>query len=102
MEGLSVEDAKLNRQPSFPEPRLNGNNMNPRLAFIAEKEMPASLDGRTLNDPEHLLKEEREATCAAVQEPEVKSDDFPDGGLRAWLIVFGVSVTTDDLVYCLG
>lgn len=49
-----------------------------------------SIDENTLNDPESLIKEEREATRAAIQEPEGKDDDFPDGGLRAWLVVFGV------------
>lgn len=50
-----------------------------------------SIDGRTLNDPDLLLKEEREATRTAIHEPTGKEDDFPDGGLRAWLVVFGVS-----------
>ena len=55
-----------------------------------------SSDGRTLSDPDALLKEEREATRAAIHDPDPngKDEDFPDGGLRAWLVVFGVSVTT--------
>jgi hypothetical protein len=28
-----------------------------------------------------------------VQQPEVLEDEYPDGGLRAWLVVFGVHVS---------
>ncbi|KAL5490237.1 hypothetical protein ACEPAI_5070 [Sanghuangporus weigelae] len=53
-----------------------------------------SSDEQTLNDPEQLVREEREATRAAIQEPEGKNEDFPDGGLRAWLVVLGATCTT--------
>lgn len=62
---------------------------------IATDARKTSLDDRTLNDPEQLVREEREATRAAIQEPEGKDEDFPDGGFRAWLVVLGVS--TDQL-----
>ncbi|EJD05764.1 MFS general substrate transporter [Fomitiporia mediterranea MF3/22] len=53
-----------------------------------------SIDEKTLNDPESLVREEREATRAAIQEPEGKDDVFPDGGLRAWLVILGGFCTT--------
>lgn len=41
------------------------------------------------------LKAEHAATKAAITQPETYTaeDDFPDGGLRAWIVVFGVSST---------
>ncbi|KAI5124365.1 hypothetical protein M0805_008969 [Coniferiporia weirii] len=61
----------------------------------ALKSRRGSVDERTLNDPENLLREEREATRAAIHEPQLgKVEDFPDGGLRAWLVVFGGICTT--------
>ncbi len=48
----------------------------------------------TLVEPKDLLKAEREATRAAIHEPEddekLPLDDYPDGGLRAWLVLMGV------------
>jgi hypothetical protein len=32
------------------------------------------------------------AEAPPVQQPEVLEGEYPDGGLRAWLVVFGVSV----------
>ncbi|THH11858.1 hypothetical protein EW145_g378 [Phellinidium pouzarii] len=60
----------------------------PEVGF--HKPRPRSADEWTLNNHANLLKEEREATRAAIQEPEVgKEEDFPDGGLRAWLVILG-------------
>ncbi|KAH8117270.1 MFS general substrate transporter [Phellopilus nigrolimitatus] len=70
---------------------------NDAKGLLADKEatlLAASIDGRTLNDPEHLVRGEREATRAAIQEPECKDDEFPDGGLRAWLVILGAICTT--------
>lgn len=50
-----------------------------------------SVDEKTLNDPDSLVREEREALNAAIHEPNAGKDDFPDGGLQAWMVVFGVS-----------
>ncbi|KAF7966769.1 hypothetical protein HWV62_37063 [Athelia sp. TMB] len=44
-------------------------------------------------ESEQDLKAEREATRAAIQEP-TGVDDYPDGGLRAWIIVFGTMCAT--------
>ena len=55
------------------------------------KSRAGSIDEKTLNDPDSFLREEREAVNAAIHEPGRGKDDFPDGGLRAWLVVFGVS-----------
>ena len=65
------------------------------------KSRAGSVDERTLNDPNFLLKEERDATRAAITNPDEKTDDFPDGGVRAWLCVLGVSVTHEMLVLIL-
>ncbi|PAV23574.1 MFS general substrate transporter [Pyrrhoderma noxium] len=59
------------------------------LVGVKTKSRAGSVDERTLNDPNHLLQEEREATNAAITSPDEKTDDFPDGGLRAWLCVLG-------------
>ena len=42
------------------------------------------------DDPESLLKSERDATRAAIEEPDLNEDDYPDGGLRAWFVLLGV------------
>lgn len=42
------------------------------------------------SEPEDVLEEEREANGTAIHEPDACDDGYPDGGLRAWLIVFGV------------
>ena len=73
------------------------------MSDVAEKDKetlydtrPPSLDRSTLNgDAKSYAEREREGIPAAVVAPEQyleKYDDgeFPDGGLRAWLIVFGV------------
>ena len=41
------------------------------------------------------IKEDFKAAAKApsVQQPEVLEDEYPDGGLRAWLVVFGVSAS---------
>lgn len=57
----------------------------------AIKSSSVSIDEKTLNDPDSLLRNEREALNSAIHEPDTGKDDFPDGGLRAWLVVFGVS-----------
>ncbi|KAI0310462.1 MFS general substrate transporter [Amylostereum chailletii] len=56
-----------------------------------------SLGHSTLND-ERYLEKEREDIPAAVIPPEqygkFDEDDFPDGGLKAWMIVFGSACVT--------
>ena len=69
------------------------------LVGVKTKSKAGSVDERTLNDPNHLLQEEREATNAAITSPDEKTDDFPDGGLRAWLCVLGVSFETSMKVF---
>ncbi|KZP29024.1 MFS general substrate transporter [Athelia psychrophila] len=44
-------------------------------------------------EDESDLKVEREATRAAITQPSA-DDDFPDGGWRAWLVVFGTMSAT--------
>lgn len=59
----------------------------------------ASAEEKTLNGPE-FLQEEREAARAPIHEPASKiTDEFPDGGLRAWMVVFGVSVLLLPVLY---
>ena len=65
---------------------------------------PASKES-TLVEPKDLLEAEREATRAAIHDPEdaEKSpfDDFPDGGLRAWLCLMGVCTSIFfSMIYC--
>ena len=52
-----------------------------------------SIDGHTLHERDEIIKEEREATQAAIHDPEAKDDDFPGdrGTLRSWLLIAGVS-----------
>lgn len=45
-------------------------------------------NGEDLEDQD--LKAERETTRAPIHEPESPDDEYPDGGMRAWLVVFGV------------
>ncbi|TFY76406.1 hypothetical protein EWM64_g7608 [Hericium alpestre] len=59
----------------------------------------ASLDGSSLHgDAEKgrdYLKEKKEATEVVITPPEqLGDDDFPDGGLEAWLVVLGGFCTT--------
>jgi hypothetical protein len=59
-----------------------------------ESEAGASLEKPESHDQETYLRKEREAEPAPVALPEADLlgvDDFPDGGLRAWLVLFGVS-----------
>lgn len=46
------------------------------------------------------MKAEHMATKAPISQPGPSEDEFPDGGLRAWLVVFGVSTTTKMLWAC--
>lgn len=49
---------------------------------------------RSVSKESTLVEPEREATRAAIHEPEddekLPLDDYPDGGLRAWLVLMGV------------
>lgn len=52
---------------------------------------PPSTRNSTLHGEESVLKEKVDAKVASVEEVrDAQADDFPDGGLRAWLVVGGV------------
>lgn len=44
-------------------------------------------------DPEDLVKSESEATSGAIDKLDSRDDEYPDGGARAWLVLFGVCTT---------
>ena len=50
----------------------------------------------TIHHSDEDIKEDIKAAgvkAPSVQQPEVLEDEYPDGGLRAWLVVFGVSAS---------
>lgn len=54
-------------------------------------------ENETLNEPDHAdgVKEKEESlasSSSATESPVLDPNDPPDGGLRAWLVVFGVSI----------
>lgn len=54
---------------------------------------PDSTRNSTLHGAESVLKEKVDAQVESVEEKQgaaAQDDDFPDGGLRAWLVVGGV------------
>lgn len=49
----------------------------PRTSTGPSASRPISIDEHTLNEGNEILKEEREATRAAISDPECKEDEFP-------------------------
>jgi hypothetical protein len=76
------EKNDLSRDHDFPETPIDNKNSSDE-------------DEKTIH---HLPSEDNKdglkpaAEVPPVEQPEVIEDVYPDGGLRAWLVVFGVSV----------
>jgi hypothetical protein len=70
---------------------------NPHVASREKSRSPSLNTLHNDNDFEAAcLKKEQEDIPAAVVPPEISLplvDDYPDGGLKAWMVVFGVSVS---------
>lgn len=80
----SSSDAK-HRSPSIEKQRESSLTADTQTAKSSEKLAQGSLD---------VLRETGTATTlvsAAIVEKGEDDDDFPDGGMRAWLVVLGVS-----------
>ena len=68
-----------------------------------EPDSELQLDDKTINEEKNIRKDVdaetaestfgRESVPVKVVTEVVVEDDFPDGGLRAWLVVLGVSVS---------
>jgi hypothetical protein len=58
----------------------------------AETAAPSALDEQPpIGNADAMFEREKEGLAAAPPPPPAV-DDFPDGGLRAWLVVVGVSI----------
>ncbi|KLO10562.1 MFS general substrate transporter [Schizopora paradoxa] len=83
--GVDVEDERKSSKGSAVD-------VDVELEKPDNSRSPASKES-TLVEPKDLLEAEREATRAAIHDPEdaEKSpfDDYPDGGTRAWLCLMG-------------
>lgn len=92
---VSVFDEREGRE-SFDEERTIDQNPGSHVNVGLKAEETGEGEGE---DDDSDLEKEREATRAAIQEPNGAVDDFPDGGWRAWLVVFGVSSLVIELLF---
>ncbi|EIN07031.1 MFS general substrate transporter [Punctularia strigosozonata HHB-11173 SS5] len=74
---------------------MPGNSSDSLTARVSDA---GALDEKSrVHDPEAYLRKEQESDGAPVTIPEEDRpglDDFPDGGLRAWLVLFGAVCNT--------
>lgn len=89
---VDVLDERTDRE-SFDEERTIDHQPGSNVNVGLKAEETGEGEGE---DGDSDLKNEREATRAAIQEPNGAVGDFPDGGWRAWLVVFGVSALVVD------